>query len=41
MLVNDGLLKVKDGLGTYVSGEPSSIKPIGVMLFDFTTAMRC
>ena len=40
MLVNNGLLKVKDGMGTYVSTEPNDVKPIGIMLFDFTTSMR-
>lgn len=40
MLVNDGLLKVRDGMGTYVTREQPEIKPIGVLLFDFTTSMR-
>ena len=40
MLVNEGLLKVREGMGTYVSKEPATVKPLGVMLFDFTSSMR-
>ena len=40
ILSNEGLVKVREGLGTYVSFEKAKIKSIGVMLFDFTQSMR-
>lgn len=40
ILSNEGFVKVKEGLGTFVSLGKPKIKSIGVMLFDFTQSMR-
>lgn len=40
MLVNEGLLTIREGMGTHVSIEPKKLHMIGVMIFDFGKGMR-
>lgn len=40
MLVNEGIVTVRKGSGTYVTRSPRKRRMIGVMMFDFTSSGR-